>query len=80
MRLGTISVDRSVHGPCHRCGWTTDVTRVSRKSARRLGVRPHSSLCDECLTDLRHQAPLAVATGVTVPSVGQPAHQRRHVA
>jgi hypothetical protein len=51
------------HGPCHRCGWVMDVSPVSRKSARQLGIRPHLRVCDECLTDLRRDKTVVLITG-----------------
>jgi len=40
-------------GTCHRCGWRREVSRVTRKVRRRLGVgRAYGRLCDECLNDL----------------------------
>ncbi len=41
-------------GPCHRCGWTMEVTKVSRTQAKQLHFGRHAAkLCDECVTDLR---------------------------
>ena len=41
-------------GPCNRCGWTKVVSRVSRRSAKQLGMISQASrVCDECLQDLR---------------------------
>lgn len=59
-------------GPCHRCGWVTSLTRVSRRDAHRFDMERHvSRLCDECLEDLRR--------GPVEPSV-EPAHSGRKFA
>jgi hypothetical protein len=41
-------------GPCHRCGWSVEVTKVSRARAKQLHFGRHAAqLCDECIGDLR---------------------------
>ena len=35
--------------PCHRCGWTADLRRVSRREARGLGISTAQRwLCADC--------------------------------
>ena len=87
MKLAIAShVDRQQHGPCHRCGWTQDVTRMSRKHAHELGVPAHTALCDECVSDLGHRQPVLAGIGVgersaaRAASTGHRTHQRRSVA
>lgn len=66
-------------GPCHRCGWVMDVTKVTRAGARTLGVHAHARLCDECLADLRGSHVIAMDTAPTARSAAKVLH-RRHVA
>ncbi len=81
MKLAIASrADRPEHGPCHRCGWTLDVTRMSRKHAHELGVPPHTTLCDECLTDLRRRLPVTAAIDIGSQPKVEVSHQRRSVA
>ena len=67
------------HGPCHRCGWVTDVSRAGRKTGRELGVSSRMRLCDECCTDLRHSSIVTLGTHVNAWTSLKVAH-RRHVA
>ena len=46
--------ERKAQGPCHRCGWTLEVTKVPRMQAKQLHFGRHAAqLCNECITDLR---------------------------
>lgn len=41
------------HGVCHRCGWASQVSRVTRQLRKRLQIgRSFGRLCDDCLNDL----------------------------
>lgn len=67
--------NHQIHGPCRRCGWVMDLSSVSRKSARQLGVRPHLRVCDECLADLRRGRNVVV-----ISDAGAKSAHRRDVA
>jgi len=46
--------EKRVHGPCHRCGWVADVTRINRRQANQLNLGSHAArICDECLDELQ---------------------------
>ena len=52
--------------PCHRCGWTADIEKVSRRRARSLGVSTALLwLCDDCRDYLGFHRAKVGAPGVT---------------
>ena len=65
------------HGPCHRCGWIMDVSKVDRRSARELGVHARMQLCDDCLTDLQHRSIVTLGTQVNERANLWVTHRRR---
>ena len=54
MRASNVSTGQTARGECHRCGWTMEITKVSRKQAQQLHFGRHAAqLCDECIDDLK---------------------------
>jgi hypothetical protein len=71
-----VPTERREHGPCHRCGWVTDVTRVRRRSVCRSAVDRHfTRLCDECLEDLRRGRTRTMALLEAARAGGKTAHR-----
>jgi hypothetical protein len=65
LRMHSESAQKHEHGPCHRCGWVTDVTKVARKRAKQLHLGHHATrLCDECIDDLRQGQIVTAGNGV----------------
>ncbi len=61
-----------VTGRCHRCGWTDDLTKVSRHQRMLLGIeRRVRMLCDDCRADI--VAALDVSRQSGVAATGKPA-------
>ena len=77
-------MDRRVHGPCHRCGWVADTSRVDRRRASRLNLGSHAALlCDDCVEDLRQRTASTVRTesvAHTESTLRHPSHRSRNVA
>ena len=63
------------HGPCNRCGWVTDISRVNRMSARELGMSSRARLCGDCHSDLRGTSIATLSTQVNAWASLQVAHR-----
>lgn len=56
---------RRVTGKCHRCGWTDDLSKVSRHQRMLLGTDRHvRMLCDDCRSDIVGSLDVSSPTGV----------------
>jgi hypothetical protein len=51
----SIRFEGSLHGVCHRCGWSSEVRKLDRHDRRILGTgRKYSRVCEECFDTLVH--------------------------
>ena len=79
--MGTVG--HGARGRCHRCGWTSEVTKVSRYRAQELHMGRHAALlCAECIADLERVGTSAArpAAAIFAATSGTAMEHRHRVA